>query len=92
LQTLLKILYQILNSTPKKHPDYALVKSALSVAQNILEDVNEETRRFENHHKMNELSRIIDMDGAQVKTKQKEKKKALCIFFLIFLVAESPKP
>ncbi|KAG0745074.1 hypothetical protein G6F23_004691 [Rhizopus arrhizus] len=59
------LLRQILNSTPKKHPDYALVKSALSVAQNILEDVNEETRRFENHHKMNELSRIIDMDGAQ---------------------------
>lgn len=82
MQTLLNILYQILNSTPKKHPDYALVKSALSVAQNILEDVNEETRRFENHHKMNELSRIIDMDGAQVKTKQKEKKKSIMhIFF-----------
>ncbi|CAO3665847.1 unnamed protein product [Rhizopus stolonifer] len=59
------LLRQILNSTPKKHPDYALVKSALSVAQSILGDVNEETRRFENHQKMNELSRIIDMEGAQ---------------------------
>lgn len=56
-----------MNSTPKRHPDYALVKSALSVAQSILGDVNEETRRFENHQKMNELSRIIDMEGAQVR-------------------------
>ncbi|RCH90712.1 hypothetical protein CU097_003149 [Rhizopus azygosporus] len=57
------LLRQILNSTPKKHPDHALVRSALSVAQRILEDVNEETRRFENNQKMDELARIIDMEG-----------------------------
>ncbi|KAI8641561.1 hypothetical protein BD408DRAFT_368111 [Parasitella parasitica] len=56
------LLRQILNCTPKKHPDHALVKSALSIAQKVLEDVNEETRRFENIQKMSELSRIIDME------------------------------
>ncbi|KAI9247826.1 hypothetical protein BY458DRAFT_526897 [Sporodiniella umbellata] len=67
------LLRQILNSTPKRHPDYNLVKSALSVAQGILGDVNEETRKFENHQKMNELSRIIDMEGAQwLKLKNRE--------------------
>lgn len=55
-----------MNSTPKKHPDHALVRSALSVAQRILEDVNEETRRFENNQKMDELARIIDMEGTGV--------------------------
>ncbi|KAG2207242.1 hypothetical protein INT46_008860 [Mucor plumbeus] len=58
------LLEPILNSTPKKHPDYALVRSALSIAQRVLEDVNEETRRFENIQKMSELSRIIDMEAA----------------------------
>ncbi|KAI8890231.1 hypothetical protein K501DRAFT_206841 [Backusella circina FSU 941] len=58
------LLRHILNSTPKKHPDYALVKSALSIAQRVLEDVNEETRRFENQQKLSELSRILDMEGA----------------------------
>ncbi|KAL7334415.1 hypothetical protein PS15p_200047 [Mucor circinelloides] len=57
------LLRQILNCTPKKHPDYALVRSALSIAQRVLEDVNEETRRFENIQKMSELSRIIDMEA-----------------------------
>ncbi|KAL0136070.1 hypothetical protein V8B55DRAFT_1552696 [Mucor lusitanicus] len=57
------LLRQILNCTPKKHPDYALVRSALSIAQRVLEDVNEETRRFENIQKMTELSRIIDMEA-----------------------------
>jgi hypothetical protein len=61
-----------LNSTPKRHPDYALVKSALSIAQKVLEDVNEETRRFENHQKMSELSRILDMEGAWVNKNRKK--------------------
>lgn len=52
-----------MNNTPKKHPDYALVRSALSIAQKVLEDVNEETRRFENIQKMSELSRILDLEG-----------------------------
>jgi hypothetical protein len=42
------------------------VRSALSIAQRVLEDVNEETRRFENIQKMSELSRIIDMEAAGV--------------------------
>ncbi|KAG2237303.1 hypothetical protein INT48_009036 [Thamnidium elegans] len=57
------LLRQILNNTPKRHPDYALVRSALSIAQKVLEDVNEETRRFENIQKMSELSRILDMES-----------------------------
>ncbi|GAA5798518.1 hypothetical protein EDC94DRAFT_593478 [Helicostylum pulchrum] len=57
------LLRQILNNTPKKHPDYALVRSGLSIAQKVLEDVNEETRRFENIQKMSELSRILDMES-----------------------------
>lgn len=64
-----------MNSTPKRHPDYALVKSALSIAQKVLEDVNEETRRFENHQKMSELSRILDMEGAWVNKNRKKKKR-----------------
>ncbi|KAI7888806.1 uncharacterized protein EV154DRAFT_424999 [Mucor mucedo] len=57
------LLRQILNNTPKKHPDHSLVRSALSIAQKVLEDVNEETRRFENIQKMSELSRILDLEG-----------------------------
>ncbi|KAG2195516.1 hypothetical protein INT47_002712 [Mucor saturninus] len=57
------LLRQILNNTPKKHPDHSLVRSALSIAQKVLEDVNEETRRFENIQKMSELSRIVDLEG-----------------------------
>jgi hypothetical protein len=56
-----------LNSTPKKHIDYALTRSALSIAQKVLEDVNEETRRFENNQKLSELSRILDMDATGVR-------------------------
>ncbi|KAI8372990.1 uncharacterized protein BYT42DRAFT_578797 [Radiomyces spectabilis] len=56
------LLRQILKWTPKKHPDYSLVKSALREAEKVLEDVNEETRRYENHQKMGELSRILDME------------------------------
>ncbi|KAF7728302.1 hypothetical protein EC973_006477 [Apophysomyces ossiformis] len=55
------LLRQILKSTPKKHPDYGLVRSALAGAERVLDDVNEETRRYENRQKMNELSRILDM-------------------------------
>lgn len=55
-----------MNNTPKRHPDYALVRSALSIAQKVLEDVNEETRRFENIQKMSELSRILDMESTDV--------------------------
>lgn len=55
-----------MNNTPKKHPDYALVRSGLSIAQKVLEDVNEETRRFENIQKMSELSRILDMESTDV--------------------------
>ncbi|CAO3592901.1 unnamed protein product [Absidia cylindrospora] len=57
------LLRQVLKSTPKRHPDYGLVKSALSKASKVLDDVNEETRRFENHQKMGELGRILDMEG-----------------------------
>ncbi|KAI9478903.1 MAG: hypothetical protein EXX96DRAFT_525777 [Benjaminiella poitrasii] len=57
------LLRQILNCTPKKHPDYALVRSALSIAQRVIEDVNEETRRYESAQKMSELTRIIDMEA-----------------------------
>ncbi|KAI8340948.1 hypothetical protein BC941DRAFT_488850 [Chlamydoabsidia padenii] len=57
------LLRQILKSTPKRHPDYGLVKSALTKASQVLDDVNEETRRFENHKKMGELGRILDMEG-----------------------------
>ncbi|CAO3620385.1 unnamed protein product [Cunninghamella echinulata] len=57
------LLKQILKSTPKRHPDYGLLKSALTNASTILDDVNEETRRFENQQKMSELSRILDMEG-----------------------------
>ncbi|ORX55702.1 hypothetical protein DM01DRAFT_1335097 [Hesseltinella vesiculosa] len=57
------LLKQILKSTPKRHPDYGLVKSALSKSSRVLDDVNEETRRFENRQKMSELSRILDMEG-----------------------------
>lgn len=42
------------------------MRSALSIAQRVLEDVNEETRRFENIQKMSELSRIIDMEATGV--------------------------
>ncbi|KAI8338784.1 hypothetical protein EDC96DRAFT_611240 [Choanephora cucurbitarum] len=57
------LLRQILNSTPKKHPDHSLVRSSLSMAQRVLEDVNEETRRYENKQKILELSRILDMES-----------------------------
>ncbi|KAI8070947.1 hypothetical protein BC940DRAFT_175940 [Gongronella butleri] len=57
------LLKQILKSTSKRHPDYGLVKSALTKASSVLDDVNEETRRFENRQKMSELSRILDMEG-----------------------------
>ncbi|KAI7900770.1 uncharacterized protein BX663DRAFT_516465 [Cokeromyces recurvatus] len=57
------LLRQILNCTSKKHPDYTLVRSSLSIAQRILEDVNEETRRYESSQKVSELTRIIDMEA-----------------------------
>ncbi|CEP12393.1 hypothetical protein [Parasitella parasitica] len=99
------LLRQILNCTTKKHPDYALVKSALSIAQKVLEDVNEETRRFENIQKMSELSRIIDieatgrldiagrefiMDGALYKAKSGRKLHGF-LFNDILLLAEPLK-
>ncbi|KAI8975146.1 hypothetical protein BDF20DRAFT_822616 [Mycotypha africana] len=56
------LLRQILNCTPERHADHSLVKSALSISQRILEDVNEETRLFENAQKLSELSRLIDME------------------------------
>ncbi|KAI9022188.1 hypothetical protein CLU79DRAFT_751554 [Phycomyces nitens] len=57
------LLRQILKSTPKKHPDYGLMRSALVEAEKVLEVVNEETRRYENRQKIDELSRILDMEG-----------------------------
>ncbi|KAG0191810.1 hypothetical protein DFQ28_010924 [Apophysomyces sp. BC1034] len=51
----------ILKSTPKKHSDYGLVRSALAGAERVLDVVNEETRRYENGQKISELSRILDM-------------------------------
>ncbi|KAI8985858.1 hypothetical protein BDB01DRAFT_786574 [Pilobolus umbonatus] len=59
------LLRHILEVTPKQHPDYVLIRSALSKAEEVLSNVNEETRRFENEQKMSELSRIIDMEGAE---------------------------
>lgn len=45
-----------------------MLRSALSKASSILEDVNEETRRYENTQKLVELSRILDMADYGVRT------------------------
>ncbi|KAI8146299.1 hypothetical protein BJV82DRAFT_412188 [Fennellomyces sp. T-0311] len=55
------LLQNILHATPKKHPDYGVLRSALAKSSHILQNVNEETRRYENSQKMRELSRLLDM-------------------------------
>ncbi|KAJ8662806.1 hypothetical protein O0I10_000982 [Lichtheimia ornata] len=57
------LLQNILNATPRRHSDYGLLRSALIKTESILQHVNEETRRYENIQKMDELSRILDMGG-----------------------------
>ncbi|KAI9322514.1 hypothetical protein BX666DRAFT_1849334 [Dichotomocladium elegans] len=57
------LLHNILNATPKQHPDYGFLRAALNKAELTLEHVNEETRRYENNQKIDELSRILDMEG-----------------------------
>ncbi|KAI7880960.1 hypothetical protein K492DRAFT_207137 [Lichtheimia hyalospora FSU 10163] len=57
------LLQNILNATPRRHTDYGLLRSALIKTEAILQHVNEETRRYENIQKMDELSRILDMGG-----------------------------
>ncbi|KAI9492304.1 hypothetical protein BDB00DRAFT_441263 [Zychaea mexicana] len=56
------LLQNILQATPKRHPDYGVLRSALFKAEAILQHVNEETRRYENSQKMRELSRLLDME------------------------------
>ncbi|KAI9256579.1 hypothetical protein BDA99DRAFT_516821 [Phascolomyces articulosus] len=57
------LLQNILHATSKRHPDYGVLRSALAKAENILQRVNEETRRYENSQKMRELSRLLDMEN-----------------------------
>ncbi|CAM0136668.1 unnamed protein product [Umbelopsis sp. WA50703] len=59
------LLRQILQSTPKYHHDYGMVAEAIEKAEQVLQDVNEAARRHENKQKLQELSRLVDLEGLE---------------------------
>ncbi|KAH8550754.1 hypothetical protein BGW37DRAFT_426985 [Umbelopsis sp. PMI_123] len=59
------LLRQILQSTPKYHHDYGMVIDAIEKAEEVLKDVNEAARKHENKQKLQELSRLVDLEGLE---------------------------
>lgn len=47
--------------TPEHHPDRNDLMQALSIAENVLQDVNEATRDEENKSKFNEIVSKVDL-------------------------------
>lgn len=55
-----------MQSTPKYHHDYGMVAEAIEKAEQVLQEVNEAARRHENKQKLQELSRLVDLEGLEV--------------------------
>jgi hypothetical protein len=45
-----------------------MVADAIEKAEEVLKDVNEAARKHENKQKLQELSRLVDLEGLEVKT------------------------
>ncbi|CAG8557077.1 1263_t:CDS:10 [Ambispora leptoticha] len=58
---------QILHYTEKDHPDHEKIMQSLKKAEDILEETNEAAREQENQVKLAEISKLIDLDGLEVK-------------------------
>lgn len=45
-----------------------MVADAIEKAEEVLKDVNEAARKHENKQKLSELSRLVDLEGLEVRT------------------------
>ncbi|RUS19507.1 Dbl homology domain-containing protein [Endogone sp. FLAS-F59071] len=56
-------LTHILHYTPKDHSDHEDIMKALDVAEQILEQANEVAKQHENKAKLDEVTRVLDMES-----------------------------
>jgi len=59
------LLRQILQSTAKYHHDHGMVADAIERTEQVLKEVNEAARKHENKQKLQELSRLVDLEGLE---------------------------